>query len=96
MKDDIEKLEYEYFDLPEEWEDESCANYVAWILRGKKFNIIVDRVYPNIPGLYDVTKVAPNVRSNSDPWGISPEIWNDKVGGLSLKETKKYIKKLLR
>lgn len=86
----IKELENEYFS---DWEDDSWPNYVGWLKRFLDFNIIVSRKYAQFPGLYDVTRVAPNIDSASDSSGEHPEYWKDRTDNLLLSEVKKIIKK---
>jgi len=88
-KEDWDK--HEFF---KNWENESCANYEGYLLKFKKFNIIVSYDYNS--KTYSLTKVDSKVRSNSDPFGKTPEIWKNKVKDIDLDSVKDIINTLKR
>ena len=85
--------EYLYFD---NWEDDSCGNYVGYLLRLRTYNIIVNRNSCGSAELFDITIVNRNVRSNSDPFGERPELWRNRQEKLKLDEIKKIVNIHLR
>lgn len=86
------KDEYDEYLFFKDWKDESCANYVGYLKKMNGFNIIVSRERVDEAGLYDFTKVDSNVQSNSDPFGEYPEIFENKIHNLSLKELARGLK----
>lgn len=79
------------------WKAEHSGNYVGWLLELADFSIIVSRQWAGRPGEYDLCKVPPGVKSNSDPFGEHPEWYNEfRKEYLSLKTVKEIVKELLQ
>jgi len=85
-KDDYD--EYRYFS---NWQDESCANYVGYLLKLKKFNLIVSRENAAKSGLYNLTKCDSNINSGSDPSGKHPEWFEEISNNIKIKDIKKIV-----
>jgi len=81
--------EYEYF---QKWEDESCGNYVGFLLKTNGKNIIVSREYAGEAGLYNLTICNPGITSGSDPFGEHPELWKNRITVLNLNQVKQIVK----
>lgn len=90
----IEEENEEYYF--EKWKDESCGNYVGWILETSDFNIIVSRENPAKAGLYDLSKVESDVNSASDPFGEHPEWYKDRIRHLNIAQVAIKVINLLK
>jgi len=78
------------------WHDESCGNYVGYLLKTQDFNIIVSRMAAGKSGLYSLTKVDPGVTSGGDPFGEHPERYANRIENLSLAQVAETVRNLLK
>jgi len=58
------------------FQDDSCANYVGWVLQCQNFALIVSRTHPARAGLYDVVIAPKGWNSASDPWNERPDAFH--------------------
>lgn len=87
-KDELNEREFFFND---NWDDDSCGNYVAFLRKFKKFNVIVSRVNAARAGLYCYTVVDPNIHSGSDPNGEHREWWENRLDNIDLRFVARLI-----
>jgi hypothetical protein len=77
--------------LFQDWEDESCGNYVGWEKEYKDCTLMVCRSNPDVPGEYSITKAPAGIHTDSDPNGEHPEWFEKTVEWCDLDMVKFYI-----